>query len=55
MRDLTKMIKEFEKLSYEGYVQKRPKNEPTDSYFYLARQISRSMILVDAFNFHVSL
>ena len=31
MKDLSKIIKEFGKLPYEGYVRKRPKNEPTDS------------------------
>ena len=33
---LSEIIREFEKLSYENYERKRPKHEPTDSYFYLA-------------------
>ena len=33
MKDLSMIIKEFEKLPYKGYVWKRPKHEPTDSYF----------------------
>ena len=36
-KDLSKIIREFEKLSYEIYEKKRPKYEPTDSYFYLER------------------
>ena len=53
MKDLSKIIKEFEKLPYKGYVQKRPKQEPTDNYFYLARQISKCMMSADALNLHV--
>ena len=30
-KDLSKIIKEFEKLPYESYERKRPKNDPTDS------------------------
>ena len=36
-KDLSKIIREFEKLPYEIYEKKRPNHEPTDSYFYLAR------------------
>ena len=32
-KDLSRIIKEFEKLPYENYEKKRPKHEPTDSYF----------------------
>ena len=42
------MIKEFERLDYEGYVRKRPKNEPTDSYSYLARQFSKCMMIINS-------
>ena len=31
IKDLSKIIKEFEKLPYKGYVRKRPKHETTDS------------------------
>ena len=34
-KELSKIIGEFEKLPYEVYKKKRPKHEPTDSYFYL--------------------
>ena len=53
MKDLSNIIKEFEKLSYRGYVRKRPKHEPTDSYFCLARQISKCMIFDDALNLYI--
>ena len=35
-KDLSNIIKDFEKLPYEIYEKDRPKHEPTDSYFYLA-------------------
>ena len=31
MKDISKIIKDFEKLPYKGYVRKRPKHETTDS------------------------
>ena len=53
MKYLSNIIKYFEKLPYNGYVRKRPKHEPTDSYFYLARHLVKCMMIADAFNFHV--
>ena len=53
MKDLSIIIKEFEKLPYKGYVRKRPKHEPTDSYFYLSIQFAKCMMKADAFNSHV--
>ena len=44
MKDLSKVIKKFEKLTYMGYVRKSPKHEPTESYFYLARQLAKCMM-----------
>ena len=35
--DLSKIIREFEKLPYKSYEKRRPNHELTDSYFYLAR------------------
>ena len=37
MKELSKIIREFEKLPYKIYDRMRPKHEPTDSYLYLAR------------------
>ena len=42
-------------LPYKGYLRKRHKNEPTDSYFYIARHISKCMTRDDAFNLRVNL
>ena len=36
-KDISKIIKEFEKIEKLTYEKKRPKHESTDSYFYLAR------------------
>ena len=36
-KDLSKIIKEFEKNGKLSYEKKRPKHDPTDSYFHLAR------------------
>ena len=53
MKDISKIIKEFEDFPYEGYVRKRPKHEPTNSYFNLSRQLAKCMMRADAFNSHV--
>ena len=53
MKDISKIIKEFEKFPYNGYVWKRPKHEPTDSYFYLSIHISKCTMISDALNLHV--
>ena len=51
-KDLSKIIGEFEKLPYESDEKKRPKNEPTDSYFYLWWQLAKCMVRSYAFNLH---
>ena len=53
MKDLSKIIREVEKLPYEIYERERPKNEPTESYFYLARQLAKCMTRSDALNSYV--
>ena len=50
MKDLSRIIKDFEKLPYKGYVRKNPKDEPTNSYFYLARQLDKCMTRADSIN-----
>ena len=52
-KDLSKNIRGFERLSYESYERSRPKHEPSESYFYLARQLVKCMMRDDALNFHV--
>ena len=53
MKDISNVIKDFEKLPYHVYVRNRPKNEPSDSYFYLARQLAKCMMIADAFNLNI--
>ena len=52
-KDLSKIIRELEKLPYEIYKKKSPKHEPTDSYFYLTRQLAKFMMRADFYNSHV--
>ena len=53
MKDFSKIIKEFERLPYEGYVRKRLKYKPNDSYFYLSIQLDKCTMSADAFNLHI--
>ena len=50
MKDLSKIIREFDKFPYKSYEIRRPKHDPTDSYFYLARQLDKCMMKSDALN-----
>ena len=52
-KDLLKIIRKLEKLTYESYERNRPKHEPTDSYLYLARQLTKCMMRSDVLNLHV--
>ena len=40
-------------MPYQDCVIKRPKHEPTDSYFYIAIQLDKCMIRSDAFNSNI--
>ena len=51
--DLSLIIREFEKLPYENYERRRPKHEPTDSYFYLARHLAKCVVISDVLNLQV--
>ena len=51
-KDLSKISKEFEKIERLPYEKKRPKHEPTDSYFRLARQLAKCMMRSDNLNWH---
>ena len=50
LKNIYRIIKEFEKLPYEGYVQKRFKHLPTDIQFYLAIQLAKCMMRL---NLHI--
>ena len=53
MKNLSKIIKEFEKLPYESYVWKRSKHEPTESYFNPERHISNIIMQLNFYVFPV--
>ena len=52
-KDLSKIIRDFERLPYENYDRKRPKYELTENYFYLARQLEKCMMRADDLNSHI--
>ena len=49
---ISKILKEFEKIGKLPYEKKRPKHEPTHSYFHLARQLAKCMMRSDKINRH---
>ena len=51
-KDLSKIIKEFEKIGKLPYEKNRPKHEPTLSYFHLLRQLAKCMMRSDKINRH---
>ena len=51
-KDLSEIIREFENLPYNSYERRRPKHEPTYSYFCLARQLVKCMMRDDDLNLH---
>ena len=51
-KDLLKIIREFEKFEKLPYEKKRPKHEPTDSSYYLARQFAKRIMRSDTLNWH---
>ena len=51
-KDIPNIIKKFEKIEKLPYEKKRLKNEPTESYFCLAKQIAKCMIRSDKLNWY---
>ena len=51
-KDTSKIIKKFEKIEKLPYEKKRPKNEPTESYFHLARHLSKCMMRYNNLNWY---
>ena len=51
-KDLSRIIREFEKIKKLPYEKKRPKHEPTDRYFHLARHLANFMMRADTLNWH---
>ena len=52
MKDLSNIIKEFEKIGKLPYVKRISKHEPTPSYFHLVRQLAKCMMISDKLNRH---
>ena len=53
MKDLSVIIKEFEKIVKVPYVKRIPKHESTSSYYHLVRCIVECMMRSDEHNRHV--
>ena len=53
MKDLSNIIKEFEKIVKVPYVKRIPKHEPTSSYYHLVGCIGKCMMRSDGYNRHV--
>ena len=53
MKDLSDIIKEFEKIVKVPYVKSIPKHEPTSSFYNLVRCIAECMMISDEHNQHV--
>ena len=51
-KDISKKIREFEKFEKLRYEKKRPKHEPTERYFHLARKIVKCMMKSDKLNWY---
>ena len=51
-KEISKIINDFEKTEKLPYEEKRPKHEPTDSYFHLVRQLSNCIMRSDNLNRH---
>ena len=51
-KDISKIIREFEKFETLPYEKKRPKHEPTESYFHLAREIAKCVMRFDKLNWY---
>ena len=53
MKDLSKKIKEFEKIVRVSYLKRIPKHEPTSSYFHLVVCLGECMMRFGENNHHV--
>ena len=51
-KDLSNIITEFEKCEKLPFEKKKPKYEPTGSYFYLARKLAKCMMISNTRNSH---
>ena len=49
-KDLSKIIKDFEKIGKVPYEKNIPKHEPNTSYYHLVRQLAKCMMRSDQLN-----
>ena len=52
-KDLSKIIKDFEKIETLPYKKRIPKHDPTPSYFHIVRQLAKCMMRSDKHNRHI--
>ena len=52
-KDLSKIIKEFEKIGKVPYVKIIPKHDPTSRYYHIVRCIAECMMRYDEHNWHL--
>ena len=53
IRTFQRLLGTLTNLPFKLYEGRRPKHEPVDSHFYLARQLSNCMMIYDGLNSHV--
>ena len=53
MKDLSNIVKKFEKIGKVPYVKRIPKHEPNSSHYHLVRCIAECMMRSDKHNRHV--
>ena len=51
-KDLSKIIRKFEKFEKLSNEKKRPKHEPTERYFYVVREIAKCTTRSDKLNWY---
>ena len=51
-KDISKIIREFEKFEKLPYEKKRPRHEPTESYFHIARENAKCTMISDKLNWY---
>ena len=52
VKDISKIIKDVGEIEKLPYDKKRPKNEPTESYFHLASELAKCMMRFDNLNWY---
>ena len=53
MKEISNIIKEFEKIAKVPYVKRIPKYDPTSSYYHLVGCIADCMMRFDEYNRHL--